>query len=329
MKIKIVSLAFIRPDFIELQYNSIKKFVKDTEVEYIVFNNASEDKKQFNEIEGICKKLNIKSIAVKKRNIIFKWLNENVSRKVARSLNYIWKNYLQYEKDILVIIDSDMFFVKDISIETLMNGHDFAFVPAYRGRNFEVLYPWTGLMFFNMNMLPNPQTIKWNTGSVLGNKVDVGGMNHFYLEKYKEKIKILYLEMWNLEDIENNIDGIKTIKCNLNGNIRFVIQITKDNKLIDIKTTDFFISDKKSFPYQKEKEDYYNFIIKNFLAFESYLKNKNTSFPKPFWMDLFRTANTDFTESFIFHYKSGGNWLPFYTEEYNKKKTEELHKLLY
>jgi len=327
MKIKIITLANHRPDFIEPQYQSIKRFVKDTDVEYVIFNTASEDQKRYDEIESICKKLGTQSIPVKKSKLLKFW-KENVSKSVARSLNYIWKNHLKNEKDIVVIIDSDMFFIKDVSIEQLMNGYNFAFVPAYRGKKFEVLYPWTGLMFFNMNTLPSPEKMRWDTGSVLGNKVDVGGMNHFYLQEHVENLKVLRLEMWNLENIENNTDGSRTILCNLNGNVRFEIHITKDNALINLTTKDFFVSDKKSLPYQSERENYYNFIKDNFLAFEQYLKNKNADFPKPFWMDLFKTENADIADSFVFHYKSGSNWLPFYTEEYNKKKTEELRKLL-
>lgn len=328
MKITIATLANIRPDFIELQYNSIKRFVKDKDVDYVVFNNASESKERFEEIRSICAKLGVKHIPVKKRSIIFKWMNENVSKLVARSLNYVWKNNLQSKKDIVSIIDSDMFFIKEICIEELMRGYDLAFVPAYRGEHFEVLYLWTGLMFFNMNTLPFINELKWDTGKILGYGVDVGGLNHFYLEKFKDRLKCLYLEMWNLEDIKINDDGTKTIECCLNGNIRFIIHTTSSNELITITTDNFFISDKKSFPYQSEKENYYDFITQNFVAFEAYLQNKNTIFPRPYWMDLFRVTNTKIDESFIFHYKSGGNWLPFYTEEYNNKKTAELMKII-
>jgi len=40
-----------------------------------------------------------------------------------------------------------MFLIKDVSIEKLMKDHDFGYVPNYRGKDFEVMYAWTGLMF--------------------------------------------------------------------------------------------------------------------------------------------------------------------------------------
>jgi len=322
MRVKIVTLANLRPDFIELQYRTIKKFIKDRDVQYVIFNNASHNIDRFNRIENICRNLGINSIKVSGYD------SDNVSLTVAKSLNEIWQKHLKYEKELLVLIDSDMFFVRSLSINKLMKHYDVAFVPNYRGNDFRAFYPWTGLMFFNMNSLPNPGELNWDTGKIHGHKVDVGGKSHNYLEKFKNRIKILYLEMWNLEDIEVNPNKTKTLKCSLNGNVRFVIKLTKENKLIDVVTNDFFLSDKKSLPYQFERKNYYNFIADTFIKFESYLKNMKLKFPHPFWVDLINIHRDPFENSFVFHYKSGSNWLPFYTPGYNRKKTEQLHRLV-
>ena len=69
MKIRIVSSQFNRPDFVELQYLSIKKFIKDKDVEFIVINDALNysslrnwnNPNVMNEIHDMCKKYNIKS----------------------------------------------------------------------------------------------------------------------------------------------------------------------------------------------------------------------------------------------------------------------------
>lgn len=323
MKVKIFTLANVRPDFIEIQYDSIKKFVTD-EVEYVVFNNARNDNKRFKLINEICQRLGVECIEVKGKYD----KHNDPSVIVANSLNYLWKNYLYNEKDLLFYIDSDMFFVKKISVNDLMDGHNFAFVPNYRGKDFEVLYPWTGLMCFNMNTLPNPSELVWDAGSVLGYGVDVGGLNHYYLKKYEEDIKILYLEMWNLQEVEHNEEGEKIVTCNLNGNIKFLLKFSPLGRLIDVDTTDHFISNTRSFPYQQERPDYYSEIASNFTKFEAFLDNKNITFPKPYYIDLFKTNGAKFEDCFIFHYKSGSNWLDFQTDEYNEKKTQQLHKLI-
>jgi beta-1,4-mannosyl-glycoprotein beta-1,4-N-acetylglucosaminyltransferase len=322
MKVTFFTLANIRPDFIEPQYRSIKKFVKDAEVEYIIFNNGSENRNRYKAIEAVCKKLGIKTIKVRQTMNY----NNDASAFVGACMNSIWQDDLKFRKDFLIYIDSDMFLIHDISVNDMMKGYDFAFATAYRGAQFEVLYPWTGLMFFNMNTLPNVDELTWQTGSVLGHRVDVGGLNHHYLKKYS--IKTLYLEMWNLEDVIVDEKG-KKILCSINGNIRFELLLDKENRLLNISTKDPFISTKRSFPYQPEYENYYEMIRSNFLKIEEHLKINKLDLPHPYWFDFFKTVNDPIEKSFIFHYKSAGNWLPFYTEAYNKQKTRQLYEMLH
>ena len=59
--VTIITYAHKRPDFIYLQYESIKKHLK-SEYEYIVFNNSIDSVDNYNEIHNICKELNIKCI---------------------------------------------------------------------------------------------------------------------------------------------------------------------------------------------------------------------------------------------------------------------------
>jgi len=85
-----------------------------------------------------------------------------------------------------------------------------------------------------MNTLPNPKELHWDTGVVLGHRVDVGGLNHHYLLKYKDRIRTLNLEMWNLNDIEPHEDGSKRITGSLNGNIMLTMDYDEQNKLVQI-----------------------------------------------------------------------------------------------
>ena len=107
MKVKIFTIANIRPDFIEIQYESIKKYLKDKDFEFIVYNNSFNNKKRYELIENICRKLKIENIKVNH----YRDNKNDASLIVADSLNYIWNKYLKYEKDILLYIDSDMFLI--------------------------------------------------------------------------------------------------------------------------------------------------------------------------------------------------------------------------
>jgi hypothetical protein len=320
MKITIATLANKRPDFIELQYRSIAQYVKDEQIEYVVFNNAFDDRQRFDAIEDICRTLGVRSVAVNGKDF------GNVCETVAYSLNKIWKRELSSVSGILTIIDSDMFFIKDIRIESLMHGYDFGFVPSYRGSSFEVQYPWTGLMFFNMDTLPEVSTFRWDVGRILGHRVDVGGLNHHYLKKHADALRILYLEMLTLESLDTHTDGTKDLICGLNGNARFIAHLNQSGQIVTMTTDDPQVSANRSFPHHKERPDHREHIVTESLRFEKLLTEYG--FPHPFWVDLFKPHGMDFDQAFIFHYKSGSNWIPFYTKEYNAAKTAALVQFL-
>jgi len=181
---KIVTLAFNRPDFIELQLNSLKKWVKD--FEFTVFDNCPDDS-----IKNECERLGIKCVPIK----VF---SADPSWAVGVSLDKMWAT-LQFETGILVYLDSDMFLINPLPE---IDDYYIAYVPQVK-KHFT--YPWTGLMMFNMDTLPNPEEMKWAVSYDLKD-TDVGGMNHYYLQKYHPRL--LELEMWTLVD-EN--------KCSFNG----------------------------------------------------------------------------------------------------------------
>jgi hypothetical protein len=184
---EVVTLAFNRPDFLELQLNSLKKWVKEP-FKFTVFDNCPDDA-----IKDECDRLGIECVPIK----IF---SADTSWAVGLSLNKMWER-LKHNKGKLWYIDSDMFLVNKLpDIKA-----DFAFVPQKRG---EYTYPWTGLMYFNMDTLPHPEELQWQVDYSVKD-TDVGGRNHFYLQE--QDVVIQELEMWTLIDTKkysfNGIDS--------------------------------------------------------------------------------------------------------------------------
>lgn len=338
MKIKIVTYADKRPDFIEPQLRSIKKFVKDTNYEFIVFNNAVDSVERSAEIEKVCKDLNVESIKVILDEDLNKMHNEtnfsngayvNANVACAYPIIWSWKNHItKWTDSLLCIIDSDMFFINDVCIETMMSGYNFSFVPQYK-KTFQVYYPWNGLVFANMAELPSSLELDWFCGKVLGEGVDVGGQGHFYLEKFKKDLNVLFLEAWNMSDIEktNPAINLRTFKTHLNGNARFNITL-KEKEVLKMMKLDTHLSKKRTFPYQNEVENYEQLVVSNFLEIEEWINKNGLEFPKPTWFDLIKTRDQKIQDSFVFHYKSGSNYNSFSTAEYNTLKTVALNKLL-
>lgn len=135
MSIKIISIFDKHEDFIELQYNSIMKHVKG-DYEYIIFNNALY-KSQCIKNEEECKRLNINYINIQPLR------NGGPSEKAGTGLNNAF-SYLTNEK--VFKIDSDMFFMKDININELLD-KDLVYAPNYKPGK---IVMWSG--FFGLNL---------------------------------------------------------------------------------------------------------------------------------------------------------------------------------
>lgn len=181
----IITHAYLRPDFIEIQHKTFKKFLKDP-YEFVVFNDAR-DYEIRSQIKQLCKKLQLRCIEIPQeihdRPYLQRYPYEDPNNACARCANVV-----QYSLDVLgfqhdglvAIIDSDMFLVQDFSIAEYMQNYDIAGVPQSRGN---VLYLWNGLVFFNMNSLPNKKSINFNCGVIEGNPTDVGGHLYYYFKQ--------------------------------------------------------------------------------------------------------------------------------------------------
>jgi len=252
--IKIISIFDKHQDFIELQYESIKKHVK-SEYEYIVFNNAStKDQEILN--EKTCEKLNIKCIRI---NVKY---NNDPSNIAGNALNEAFK-YLK--NDLVFKIDSDMFFMSDINLYDFFENYDLSYVPNYRS-DYKPNLMWSGVFGINMKKIEidldfRPKVVIPNSDT-FGQSILLTSNN-----KYSKKL----FELHNLFDL---VDGI--LMTNLNTDCRMEFQ---NNSLLSIE--------KKDYPIQKDK-DYslkYNNILKIMELYE---------FPKPYNIDIIEVGKKDF-----------------------------------
>ena len=353
--IKIYTYSHNRPDFIEPQYNSIKKHIKD-DFEFIVFNNernggdpgSGYKPERIDEIYEVCEKLNIKCIRVE-LDPELQFINgykqfegdsyvSGGSHACAYSFSWGWKHYISQDDSISMIIDSDMFFIKDISIQNLLEDHNFAFIPSYRYHSkyqsednrgsIALHYPWNGVVIADIPNMPNPSELKWGLGVFNGQPCDVGGEGHSYLNTYKDQLKIKYIDMVSVQRdiayegdehappegyIEMGFNGCSPMHVNLDDG-EFVI-------------LDYQHSNNKTFPHQKHRDDYWQYVYDCFTYMVKFAEDN--SFPKPTFIDLIKfEEDDDMKESFILHYKNGSNSNVWQNEDYNNKKTVSLNKVL-
>jgi len=195
----VVTSAYNRPDFIEVQYKTLKKFLLD-EYEYVVFNDARDPSLQY-EIENMCAKWNIRCINIPQSIHDLPYLErvpgEGFHDPAVRNANVVQYalNSIGFDHNgIVTILDSDMFLVKPFSIEDYLSGYEIGGVPqSYSKNGISIEYLWIGIAFLDMGKLPDKEKINFNCGRIKGVPVDAGGHTYDYLQSHPElNIRLFY-----------------------------------------------------------------------------------------------------------------------------------------
>lgn len=191
-KIKIYTWADKAPEMLYNQYYALKKFVKDEDWEFIVFNNVPFPKldRQI-KIKKICKELGIKCIDVRFRSFV-----SGAAQICAYGIHWAFHRFFRWQKNtIQVVLDSDMFPVEDMSFAELLGDNDIAAV--YRECHNEenkIDYLWNALMIFDASKLPDKNKIDFHLSTVNGVRTDVAGKLYYWLQK-NPQLKIKYLKL--------------------------------------------------------------------------------------------------------------------------------------
>lgn len=204
---KVLTPVVNNPHFIEIQYWTLKKYMK-CPYEFIVFNDAKDFSDFTNngditikeQIETICAKLGIPCINIP--NAHHRDLKDAAIR-CAQSYNYIL-NYQRQNPDIYLVLDSDMFLIDDFDPETHYRDYDCAVVI----QRHEILswdYFWNGIFYFNMLKMNNQELLDWNIYDDKY-KTDVGGMMNAWIKKQTTNVPRGDIIRWN--DTPFHCDGI-------------------------------------------------------------------------------------------------------------------------
>lgn len=251
-KLRIYTFSHKRPDFIEMQINSIKKHLVG-DYEFILFNNANFDKDRtnYNQIHQVAQNNKLQCIDVEKdQELIKKITNEhyerifnsegmyfNAGQACSYPLCYAWRNYIATSEGISCIIDSDMFLVDTLDIRTIMEQYDLVYMPQSRGNGVE--YMWNGLVFMNLNKMPEPAALDWGCGHVKGEPCDVGGHTFHYLNKHKDSLKIKEFQLHYIgEDTNCNFSPANYEYLGLN-DVKYILH-ARGGSNWDLKSKDYW-----------------------------------------------------------------------------------------
>lgn len=227
-KILIITHAFNRPDFIEIQNKTFKAFLED-DYEFIVFNDAR-DTNIRTEIHTICRKLNLQCINIPQGIHRLPYLPRanyehfnDPSCRASHAIQYSLDIWGFDHPGIVAIIDSDMFLIKKFSIKKHLEGYDlFGCQQSRQDRNVNIVYLWNGLVFMNMKTLPNRKTLNWNCGPVEGQHTDTGGFTHYYL-KNNPSVRTKFYACIRIEQLPKDTEDLKKLGYS-NSTIQFIQQ---------------------------------------------------------------------------------------------------------
>lgn len=183
--ITIVSIFDKHEDFIELQYKSILKYIRG-DYEYIVFNNAS------NEKQRICNKLICDKFGINCIDINLSYNDGCPSTKAGIGLNEAFQ-FLQNKK--VFKLDSDMFFISESNLNKQFENIDLLYIPIKK--NFGELM-WSGC--FGINLSNVKDNINFMPGLISNTDTFGTSVNLTNNTTYsRKKFTIL-----NLQKVENN-----------------------------------------------------------------------------------------------------------------------------
>ena len=185
---KLVTAVVNNPTFIEVQYHTLKKYVKG-DYEFIVFNDAKDwsDFTNFNDptiksqIKQKCNDLGITCIDIPNQH--HKDSKLSPSQKTGESCNYMMK-YMKSNPDKYFIIDSDMFLIDTLDIKDYEE-YQTAIVLQERYRMF---YPWNGLFYIDVEKSENFDLINWDPTRDGNLECDTGGSSRNWLSKLSNNI---------------------------------------------------------------------------------------------------------------------------------------------
>lgn len=202
-KILVFTYAYNRPDFIEIQYKTFKKFLQD-DYEFVVFNDAQQEE-MANQIVTMCERYGIRCIPIPQEIHGRPYLDRPTHGYLAQynCPNVRNCNVVQYSldtlgfkhDDIVALFDSDLFLVKEFSISQFMQDQKIACITRKCKNHINHIcqelhpdlapfqYIWIGLAFLNIPELQDKTAINFNCGFVHGNiRLDSGGYTYYYLD---------------------------------------------------------------------------------------------------------------------------------------------------
>lgn len=190
--IKVFIFAFNRPDLLELQVDSLRKFNQN--LLYITVVQDKHEDSYDEDFSRICDEIDVDLITHTAQS------NRTASQYHADSVQYVYDNLL-IDGDVVLFLDHDMFAIEEMNLLEMLGSHDVLGLYQERGT---VKYIWPGMMLFKYDALKNLQ-FSFSPGSYNSQTLDTGGGTYKLFESNLsiQDSGVEYPESYNDQNLDN------------------------------------------------------------------------------------------------------------------------------
>jgi hypothetical protein len=197
MKLRVLLFTFNRPELLEKQVKCLKKHLMNDH-EIIVIHD-SRDNEYVDKFVQICSNLNLQF-----------YHHESFSGKTpsqyhSESIQWSYDNLIRndFQEDIVMLLDHDMFLVKELDVFEYLEDYDIVGCEQSRG---DIKYIWPGLCIFKTKSIL-PIKFNFHPCDFFGQNLDTGGGTFQILRTEEIEFKdtgVLYPSAYDEIDLTEN-----------------------------------------------------------------------------------------------------------------------------
>lgn len=169
----LIVVAFNNPQLIAYQLNNIRRFIKNSDYNYLVCDNSANGEKA-EEIYEFCRRENVSYWRLPR------FLYEDPSRSHGYALNWIYRYIISKRKNNFMLLDHDIFPVKPVDLNAYAKEYKLAGAVSRRNK---LWYMWPGFSYYNYAFLSSHK-VNFLPEKVKKTNLDTGGGNYLLVYRH-------------------------------------------------------------------------------------------------------------------------------------------------
>ena len=195
--LKIYTFVTNKPNLLSLQFQSFQRNLKEP-FKFIVVNNSPlGNPGSYDDTVNECNRLGLERIDVSyDPRLAARYEQDSADRVLTNGrythmtmacgygVRWAWENIITKQSGKVLVMHHDMFLMKPAVLSEYLGEAALMFVPQIKTG--VPVHVWEGFLLANLDILPQAREINWSHGWIDGERVDVGGMSHYWFQQHPE-----------------------------------------------------------------------------------------------------------------------------------------------